>query len=335
MKKWFSRKKNGKNSLDGVALASPAAEMSTEPNTSASATLGTASSSSRKRKHFPCGFKDLQVPPSATIDIIFLHGLTGDREKTWTHQGNETSWPQTLLPTKIPQARILTFGYDAYITHFQDIVSKNRIGDHAKTFLKELANKRHLDGTNERPIIFVAHSLGGLVCEDALLAAKNSAEEREQKILESTRGIAFMGTPHNGSGFAAYGQAFAKYLGFMKQTNTGLLQVLRQDSEVLARIHQEFYTMIRAREKQRKEEIMITCFFEEVPLRVVGCLVVSRESAILGQYGRAGIHKNHMDMTKFADEDDPGFKRVVGELEVWVKDMTSKTELGKLSVPCT
>jgi hypothetical protein len=29
-------------------------------------------------------------------------------------------------------------------------------------------------------------------------------------------------------------------------------------------------------------------------------------------------------MTKFESEDDPGFKRVMGELQVWVKDITDR-----------
>ena len=50
-------------------------------------------------------------------------------------------WPQQLLPTKIPQARILTFGYDAYVTA-RKMISSNRIGDHAKNLLAAVAGYR-------------------------------------------------------------------------------------------------------------------------------------------------------------------------------------------------
>jgi tetratricopeptide (TPR) repeat protein len=49
--------------------------------------------------------------------------------------------------------------------------------------------------------------------------------------------------------------------------------------------------------------------------------VVPKHSAILREYASVGIHSNHMDMTKFEGEDDPGSLRVVGELQVWVKDL--------------
>ena|SRR5437868_11238314 len=77
--------------------------------------------------------------------IIFVHGLTGDRDKTWTAPGAEATWPATLLPEKIPRARILTFGYDAYVTDWRSVVSKNRIGNHARNLLAALATYREDD----------------------------------------------------------------------------------------------------------------------------------------------------------------------------------------------
>lgn len=82
-----------------------------------------------------------------------------------------------------------------------------------------------------------------------------------------------MGTPHAGAGLARWAEAMAKFLGMFKQTSTEMLKVLQQDSEVLARIQEEFHTMIRVRSRQLKEEITITCFFEELPLPIIGEMV--------------------------------------------------------------
>ena len=43
-------------------------------------------------------------------------------------------------------------------------------------------------------------------------------------------------------------------------------------------------------------------------------------SAILPGYDHIGIHGNHMAMTKFVSEDDPGFFAVAGELRRWMKE---------------
>lgn len=78
--------------------------------------------------------------------IVFIHGLKGDREKTWTAPGSIEPWPKTLLPTKLPTARILTFGYDAHVVDWHGVVSRNRIGDHAWNLLTALARYRDEDG---------------------------------------------------------------------------------------------------------------------------------------------------------------------------------------------
>lgn len=100
---------------------------------------------------------------------------------------------------------------------------------------------------DDRPIIFVCHSLGGLVCEDALIAARQSSEARLRSILQHTRGIVFLGTPHHGAGFAKWAELLAKSIGLLKQTNPQIVAVLKNNSEVLARIQDGFHTIIRSR----------------------------------------------------------------------------------------
>ncbi|OCL11660.1 hypothetical protein AOQ84DRAFT_335546 [Glonium stellatum] len=273
------------------------------------------------KKTFSSGLRTLYYPEDAIVDIVFVHGLTGDRDRTWTALGATTPWPETLLPKKIPQARILAFGYDAYVADWRAMVSNNRIGNHARNLLAALATYREGDYTNKLPIIFVAHSLGGLVCEDALISSRNSAEAHLHNIFDYTRGIAFLGTPHSGSGFARWAEQLAKLIGLIKQTNSQILEILRTDSEVLARIQADFHMMLRARIKNGSQQIAITCFFEELPLPGIGEVVVPMHSAIIPAYMSIGIHSNHMTMTKFETEDDPGFISVTGELQRWVKEL--------------
>ena len=79
--------------------------------------------------------------------IVFVHGLTGDREKTWTANNAAAPWPRSLLPSKVPNARILTFGYDAYVADWQGLVSKNRISNHSMNLLTSVATYREDDDT--------------------------------------------------------------------------------------------------------------------------------------------------------------------------------------------
>lgn len=87
--------------------------------------------------------------PSVTdsTSIIFIHGLTGDRERTWTAKHAPLPWIKTLLPSKIPHARIFTFGYDAYVVDWRGMVSKNRVGNHSMNLITAVATYRDNDDT--------------------------------------------------------------------------------------------------------------------------------------------------------------------------------------------
>lgn len=164
-----------------------------------------------------------------------------------------------------------------------------------------------------------------------------------QSVLHSTRGILFLGTPHHGSGLAEWAEKLAKSIGLLKQTNSEIVAVLKRDSEVLARIQDSFHAMIRSRSKDGLRSIEITCFYEELPLPGVGVVseitdiavtlrskrpsqVVPLHSAILPGYTPIGIRSNHMDITKFESEDDPGFAAVTGELCRWIKGVVQQQQ---------
>ena len=83
-----------------------------------------------------------KIEEAERASIVFVHGLTGDRERTWTHQSSSCFWPEELLPPDLPDARIFTYGYDADVAHFFSPVSQSRIGNYAQTLLGSLAHVR-------------------------------------------------------------------------------------------------------------------------------------------------------------------------------------------------
>jgi hypothetical protein len=76
------------------------------------------------------------------FSIIAIHGLDGHLAKSWT-AGDGTLWLRDLLPEKVPHARILTYGYDAY-TRGRDKLANASIHDLAKNLLSSLATERRI-----------------------------------------------------------------------------------------------------------------------------------------------------------------------------------------------
>uniref|UniRef100_A0A0D2YC22 NB-ARC domain-containing protein n=1 Tax=Fusarium oxysporum (strain Fo5176) TaxID=660025 RepID=A0A0D2YC22_FUSOF len=165
--------------------------------------------------------------------------------------------------------------------------------------------------------------LGGLVCQDHL-----------QDIVNFTRGVIFLGTPHHGSSLAKIGELVSRSVGLIKETNSDIVQVLTRDSEVLARIQDSFQALLMTRSKDEASMIDITCFYEELPTKKFG-VIVPKHSAILPGYISIGIHKNHAEMTKFSNSEEPGFVAICGELKRWMKRIQQTQSNPKKHTPVT
>ena len=88
-------------------------------------------------------------PPSLNVDV--------DNETVF--------WPADILPHDCKSARVLTFGYDSKVSkYFKGAVNQNNLFSHAKDLLFALIRERAR--CRERPLIFVAHSLGGILVKD-------------------------------------------------------------------------------------------------------------------------------------------------------------------------
>ncbi|KAF1938286.1 hypothetical protein EJ02DRAFT_28375 [Clathrospora elynae] len=142
------------------------------------------------------------------MDIWFVHGLTGSRETMWTHS-NGTFAPN-LMRTQFPSARVTSYSYDANIVGLWE----NAIGEGLRGYGKALAYAIANSQLNEtkRPLFFIAHSLGGLVTEQALLVCLEPNEPCLCEIVACTAGIVFLGTQHSGSYLAMWGYTLARLL---------------------------------------------------------------------------------------------------------------------------
>lgn len=189
--------------------------------------------------------------PEAKVDIVLVHGLNGSPDKTWTAK-NGVFWPLDLLPTSLRdvQANIMVYGYnaDVYSKRNDQSASDNFIHQHAQTLITNLTLYRKSEGTFQNPIIWVCHSLGGILVKRALLYSNDvraAHHEDHRSIYVSTYGLIFLGTPHAGSDGATWGlilQAMSDAIIPRKffESESVLLRTLKKENETLANINSHF-----------------------------------------------------------------------------------------------
>ena len=172
------------------------------------------------------------------ISIVAIHGLGGDAHETWT-ASNRKLWLRDFLPEQISNARIMTFGYDS-----SWLFSKNVMGitDFANDLLSRLKNDRQTDAMRKRPIVFVCHSLGGIVAKRAVTLAYED-QSLFGELLSAIRGIVFMGTPHRGSNVASLAKVASNAVNYLspgKAIRKPLIKALCTDSRELEGISRAF-----------------------------------------------------------------------------------------------
>ncbi|EFY94038.2 hypothetical protein MAA_10501 [Metarhizium robertsii ARSEF 23] len=242
--------------------------------------------------------------------VVAVHGLNGDPKNTWTNDKTHAFWLKDFLPRDVPNARVMTFGYNADAAFSN---STSDIIDHAKSLLSSLVDEREEKDEMLRPIVFVGHSLGGIVIKQALFQAR--IEQRYSSISKSTIGIIFLGTPHRGSEKAAYGKLLATLAAtVMNRPPPRLLNALQTNSSELMRLTTDFRFQLPRYE--------VFSFYETKPVGKLSTLVVEKHSALLEIDGEEQIpvNLNHLDMCKFTDRDDEVYKKLFKRIRRLIKE---------------
>lgn len=226
-------------------------------------------------------------------------------------------WPQDLLPKVFPQARITTWGYDVQIERMFSSTSQASILQHALTLLSDLVMLRIRATDKAKPLIFVAHSLGGIVVKDALSMSQSDPTHLNE-ILPATKGVVFLGTPHHGSNVASMGKiAFEISKVFFQNPNIDILRGLERNSEILERITRSFGQVLAT------GRLKVHSFQEELDTK--GFPIVEPSSSTIGYLYEttSTLHANHRNMAKMSGLGDTKFQRVTSVIQRWLNEYAS------------
>ena len=152
-------------------------------------------------------------------------------------------WPFDLVPKDFPNTRILVYGYDSDPTHFyKSKTNQMTISQHSRQLLQAVTNARA--DCSSRPLIFVAHSLGGILVKDAIIESRKPDQQQDsKKVALSCVAIMFFGTPHQGASAATLGKIVSNLVSILPlapSMSTKLLGALRPDSEKLEQVLLDF-----------------------------------------------------------------------------------------------
>lgn len=147
------------------------------------------------------------------MDVVFVHGLRGGPFNSWRIADDKSSttkaglvesidedagkegtcWPREWLAADFPQARFFTVKYKTNLTQWTG--ASLPLQEVSSMLLRKLVAA----GIGSRPVIFVTHSMGGLVVKQLLYQAKLNNYD---KFLNNTIGLVFYSCPHFGSKLA-------------------------------------------------------------------------------------------------------------------------------------
>lgn len=241
------------------------------------------------------------------IDIVAVHGLGGHWKETWTNtsENRERLWLRDFLPSQLKKeanlrARVMSYGYNSEVAFSKSV---SDIEDHAGALLHALDMERMSPAQKERPIIFLAHSLGGIIVKKALIIA-HERSSHYGSLLTKVSGMVLFGVPHRGSDVAYWADFAAKVLNASQLgANANFVHSLQKNSKAFQNISQQFIE--RAADLKR-----IYTFYELEKLHNI--LVVDKDSACLGLKNEisVGISANHRYICKFSDPESEIYRPV-------------------------
>ena len=241
------------------------------------------------------------------VDVVFVHGLTGDSRKTWSNEAGDEFWPY-WLKSDLDKVSVYTLGYPARL--FEMCAKKDMdMFERAGNVLERLAG----NGIGKRPIAFVTHSLGGILTKMILRKSCEAEDEDWRRVSEATKLVIFLSTPHTGA-------SIARMLNVVPTTSKHI-KLLANEFGFLEDLNDQYRTLANGRED------LATAVYYEKHATNKSVVVVSRNSSDpgVGTVKPVPIDKDHINICKPSDTEDIVYLGVKRHIQKVVKSTEQST----------
>lgn len=200
------------------------------------------------------------------------------------------------LPQEYPNIRIIGLNYETSISEWSLNLlcpcekNKSSLHDRSEELLHALSAS---NVGRDRPVIWVGHSMGGLVAKSIIVQSLSHTDKNKRAIAENTRAILFLGTPHRGSPVAQMKQHTQ-----MIFSPTIEVKELRENSQHLLNLQQKFDAAL----KVLPNPIKIVSIAEGRPTNITTYKIpmqfVTKESAKLDVGEFYVLNVDHLNLSK-------------------------------------
>lgn len=148
-------------------------------------------------------------------------------------------WPRDWLAQDCRHLRIIGVNYDTNLSLWAPMCPVERLKRNLEYRSSELLKKLVQAGLGSRPIVWVTHSMGGLLIKSVLTKACRDGDEQARGLYDNTKAVVFYSVPHRGSPVASMSHASQLLLWPSVE-----VQELRENSPALLSLHSEFLKLV-------------------------------------------------------------------------------------------
>lgn len=185
--------------------------------------------------------------------------------------------------------RVIGCDFDSYISQWGGNCPTQSFKQSLEERSEDMLKKLQQAGVGKRPVIFVGHSMGGLIIKKMLAKAQESDSDCLKDLATNTKGVVFYSTPHDGSHIAS----LSKYIKLFFFPSVEV-QELEPNNPVLSSLNRSFKDFVY------KFKTKVISFGETQPTRHLGVdlTFVPQESSNPGVGEFYSVPFNHINICK-------------------------------------